>query len=91
MSRFPPKMKWADAFSIHPPTAQTEHARDLKFCKKVPRGNRLGMIEAIFDELKFGYFWSPRDILANPHISAQGLLIKNRLDYSYSIPQGLGT
>ena len=38
--RFSPKIKWADAFSIHPPTAQMEHARDLKFCKILPRGNR---------------------------------------------------
>ena len=41
----------ADEYSNHPPTAQTEHARDLKFCMLVPWGNRLGTIEAIIDEL----------------------------------------
>ena len=63
------------------------------FVSRIFRGNRLGMILAIFDELKFGYFWSPggppeisprhpRDILINTHISAQRQLIKNRLDHS---------
>ena len=38
--RFPPNIKCADELSNHPapPTAQTEHARDLKFCMIVSRG-----------------------------------------------------
>ncbi len=38
-------------FEPPPPTAQTEQARNLKFGMVGPKGDRLGMIEAIFEKL----------------------------------------
>ena len=38
-------------FEPPPPTAQTEHARDPKFCMIGPQGTRLRVTEAIFDKL----------------------------------------
>ena len=43
--KFPPNIRCAAAFSNHPsPTAQTEHARDPKFCREGPQGTRFWAI-----------------------------------------------
>ena len=78
-------------FEPPPPTAQTVHARDPKFCMVGPQGTRLRVIEAIFefrpgsrDMGTFRGFWGVKSRFKNCHffayISAPRTKFKNRLD-----------
>ena len=86
-------------FEPPPPTAQTEHARDPKFCMVGPRGTRFWATEAIFEfhprsrdmSRKSTIFESRFDPSKTPkcaHISASRTKFKNRLGGPKSSPLG---
>ena len=66
---------------VDPPTAQTDHHKDLKFGMDTHLMPNRGAIEAIFDKLpQSGFMGQGWGTPALPHISTLGQLFKNCLD-----------